>query len=163
MPNWCNNVFTVKGDSEKVAEFVEQMKGISYDHEGTPTGEENLDFNKVIPLPEVLKGRSDINDIGWYEWSVVNWGTKWNVCEAQLEYNNGDDGAVYYFDTAWSPPVGWFETVVKYYPWLDFCIEWEEGGMGFAGTYESVNGELGPMSEWDIVWDEDEEEFVVAE
>lgn len=153
MPNWCNNVFTVKGDPEKVAEFVEQMKA----------DKENLDFNKVIPLPEVLKGRSDIKDIGWYEWSVVNWGTKWNVCEAQLEYNDGDDGAVYYFDTAWSPPVGWFETVVKYYPWLDFCIEWEEGGMGFAGTYESVNGELGPMSEWDIVWDEDEEEYVVAE
>lgn len=153
MPNWCNNVFTVKGDPEKVAEFVEQMKA----------DKENLDFNKVIPLPEVLKGRSDIKDIGWYEWSVVNWGTKWNVCEAQLEYNDGDDGAVYYFDTAWSPPVGWFETVVKYYPWLDFCIEWEEGGIGFAGTYESVNGELGPMSEWDIVWDEDEEEYVVAE
>jgi hypothetical protein len=151
MPNWCDNTFTVGGDPEKVAEFVEQMKGAD---------NEALDFNKVIPLPEVLEDRSGINDIGWYNWSVTNWGTKWNVIEAQLGYNDGADSAVYYFQTAWSPPVPWFEVTVKYFPWLNFSIEWQEGGMGFGGELTASQGVLGAIDEWDVEWDENEEDYV---
>lgn len=163
MPNWCLNTMQVSGDPEKVAEFVEQHKAVAFDHEGTPIGEEVLDFNTVVPMPEELKGTTSPSDSpNWYEWSVDNWGTKWGACNAECDYKPGDKVAIYHFDTAWAPPVDWYEKVVEAYPHLDFDLEWEEGGMGFAGRLAGTKGIAGGLEEWNIVWDEDAGEYVPA-
>lgn len=165
MPNWCNNIMTVSGDPDKVAEFVEQHKAVQLDHEGTPAGETMLDFNAVVPMPEHLKGTKSPSNDGsetWYDWSVAHWGTKWNACDPYSKYKDGDKYAVYYFSTAWSPPVDWYEKVIEAYPDLDFELEWEEGGMGFAGRLAGTKGIAGGLVEWDIVWDEDSGEYVEA-
>jgi len=46
----------------------------------------------------------------WYEWRVMNWGTKWNAYDVVLE---GDDEEIKMrFDSAWSPPDQWFQTLL---------------------------------------------------
>lgn len=39
----------------------------------------------------------------WYEWSIENWGTKWNACNTEVSDLGGAWRAVT-FDTAWCPP-----------------------------------------------------------
>lgn len=155
MPNWCMNIMTVSGDPKRVAEFVEDHRSVELDHEGTPVGETSLDFNKVVPMPESEKDN-------WYDWSCENWGTKWNACSGSLDYRNGGKTVIYNFDTAWSPPVPWFESAVQAYPDLEFDLEWEEGGMAFGGRMGGSNGVAGEIEEWDLEWDEESESYVVA-
>lgn len=165
MPNWCMNTMTVSGDPKKIAEFVEQHKAVELDHEGTPVGETALDFNTVVPMPEHLKGTKSPSDDGsmtWYEWSVDNWSTKWNACNSHHDHKEGNTNVVYRFDTAWGPPVNWYEKVIGAYPDLDFDLEWSEGGMGFAGRLAGTKGIVGGIEEWDIVWDEEFGDYVPA-
>ena len=40
----------------------------------------------------------------WYDWSINNWGTKWNSCESVITYKDEED-LHYVFQTAWSPAI----------------------------------------------------------
>ena len=152
MPNWCMNTMIINGDPKKVAEFVEDHKMTFTDDRGEEV-ENVLDFNKDVPMPESEKDN-------WYNWSCENWGTKWNACEASYHFRSEKE-VFYNFDTAWSPPVSWFERAVQAYPDLEFEIQWEEGGMAFAGRMGGSNGVAGGIEEWDIIWDEEAGEYEV--
>lgn len=71
-----------------------------------------------------------VND--WYEWSVSNWGTKWNSCEARVDEPMvlGDEASVsIVFDTAWSFPLPVMQKFAEVFDKLtfDLCAD-EEGG-----------------------------------
>jgi len=40
----------------------------------------------------------------WYEWSISNWGCKWNADEVQILQQN-ESSIIYSFLTPWSPPI----------------------------------------------------------
>ena len=120
MPNWCANNVTIYGPKAK----VKAIKGAF---------EAGEFCQHILPNP---KGEWD------YNWSVNNWGTKWDVggsdehCDytevapdrAQLELS---------FDSAWSPPVGVYEKLIEdedidcgayyYEPGVAFCGYWANG------------------------------------
>ena len=51
--------------------------------------------------PEEKAALADIGHENWYDWSVANWGTKWNAVRAAIEELPGADGAhEIRFDTA---------------------------------------------------------------
>ena len=53
MPNHISNRLTITGNAEPVANVFDAIKGLYSD------GKERLiDFNKIIPMPEVLKNVS---------------------------------------------------------------------------------------------------------
>lgn len=152
MPNWCENQMVVKGDPERVEQFVEQMKGL------TEKGEEYLlDFEAVIPMPKVLDGRkspSDDGSITWYDWQVGHWGVKWGACDVNLSYDKGSNIAIYDFNTPWGPAIPWQETVIEFYPWLSFTFEWVEWGMCFRGNQSGENGKPGPVYDAEVTEEE---------
>jgi len=41
--------------------------------------------------------------IGSYDWCCENWGTKWNSCDATVDWED-EDGVEFIFNTAWSAP-----------------------------------------------------------
>ena len=54
-----------------------------------------------------LKGYFNYKRYGykdWYDWSIANWGTKWNGCNFQAYKLNGNREVIS-FETAWSCPV----------------------------------------------------------
>ena len=71
--------------------------------------ENDFDFNNIIPMPKNIfrgnLGREEEEKYGknnWYDWSIENWGTKWNSVGTRVELK---DGSLYYtFDTAWDCP-----------------------------------------------------------
>jgi len=113
-------------------------------------------LQEFIPVPEDLKitagflgegdaqkaleaqTKANVEKYGygnWYDYSVGEWGTKWDV---------GDDGATdvhpdgkmlhTYFDSAWSPPIQAYEKLTE----LGFTVGamYYEGGMSYAGVWE---------------------------
>lgn len=60
----------------------------------------------------------------WYEWSIRNWGTKWN------SYNNSFDGESIVFDTAWTPPHPVLLKMSEMFPDITIEHQWADEDMG---------------------------------
>ena len=154
MPNWCWNHLEVSGDEIQLREFVEKS---------TINIEENDDFsfNGTYPMPKTLRitagtHLSFIEKIkkyinirlygydNWYNWSIDNWGTKWDACEPHIDHNDIDYFAVS-FESAWAPPINWIDHIMKDFPDLCFTLEYEEPGMGFGGRLSA---------QYEVMWDD---------
>ena len=60
----------------------------------------------------------------WYDWSVKNWGTKWNAFDSEIENN------ILSFRTAWSASLPITEKLSKMFPNISFCHEFADEDMG---------------------------------
>lgn len=77
----------------------------------------------------------------WYEWSVNNWGTKWNAYgyDENADYSKNTD---LWFQTAWSAPHPVIEKLAEMYPDIVFDHEWADEDIGNnCGRYSYQNGE----------------------
>ena len=137
MPNWCWNHLTVTGDEKELQEFVEKSTNALKEWPENPT---EFSFEGTLP-------RGDRKD--WYDWSIGNWGTKWDACYPHIEKDDEECFAVT-FDSAWSPPIEWLENIVHMFPKLYFTLEYEEPGMCFAGILEIQHNNIHDDKCWDI-------------
>lgn len=89
-----------------------------------------------IPRDEWELGKrawQNIRDYGaptWYEWSIKNWGTKWNAYgygETGVEYKDGDSLC---FQTAWSAPHPVIQKLAEIYPEVSFEHQWADEDIG---------------------------------
>lgn len=87
----------------------------------------------------------------WYEWSLANWGTKWNAYQTFL-VERQDEQATIGFCTAWSPPLPVIDELGHQWPTLSFVLDYEDIHAGFSGTLrltcrkgEWVEYELEPL------------------
>lgn len=129
-------------------------------------------FNEFLPCPEELREEVETGDNyverrdaliarnqekygypSWYEWSIDNWGTKWDTEIEEDSYSLSEDGKTVSmsFDTAWGPPCEWYDnidgfSVVAYY---------YEPGMGFCGKWTTMDGD----DQHEITMDEDIDEL----
>jgi len=120
MPNYCSNSVTLRHeDPAQIARAVEAFKRGEF-------------LAELVPNPA---GAWD------YDWSVSNWGTKWDVGGDGYDPVVADDGllAEFNFDSAWGPPITAYERMTE----LGFNINamYYESGMAFAGTWDSEFGE----------------------
>ena len=93
----------------------------------------------------------------WYDWSVLNWGTKWDcydVREWNIAVADEEMSATIYYETAWSPATQLWLTVSKQYPTLTFFHEFADEGGGFLGDETIHNGTVVEENEYE--WDEDD-------
>jgi hypothetical protein len=93
------------------------------------------DFNEgKIALENIEKyGHKD-----WYDWSIVNWGTKWN---SYSNYKVSDNEIS--FDTAWSTPFPIIEQLAKMFPELEISVLFADEDIGSnCGGYKFHNGVL---------------------
>ena len=151
MPNWCNNSITITGPKATIADLWTRAKTAQ-------DGEFGL-LQAMVPMPEALrgttsptpqegqanyKGEQPLVDgaTNWYDWAVNNWGTKWDVSDEGLEFEDTEDGYATisgWFDSAWAPPVQAYNTYLEQNREVSVVSIYEEGGMDFAGHYEDGN------------------------
>jgi len=138
MPNWCYN---------RVEVYIEDEEEVKRWKETVESKESKFDFNKIVPMPEELEGtvkgtnhvpseelKEKYGADNWYDWSINNWGVKWNVYPlSEDEIDDNGDYIQYTFDTAWGPPHEIFYALRRKFP--DVSISWfyDEPGMQFAG------------------------------
>ncbi len=119
MPNWCDNVVTLRhADKTKIdaldAEMSKRNDALLF---------EGQLLQHLVPNPS-----GEWN----YEWSIANWGTKWDA--SIIDYERRNDNEVWIsFESAWSPPTVAYDTLVE----QDWEVEavYYEPGMGFGGIY----------------------------
>jgi hypothetical protein len=187
MPNWCSNTVIIQGEPEEVKQLLE-----SVEEAGSA-----FSLDKVIAMPEALRGKSsperdeDVASTNmklygakdWYDWSNLNWGTKWNV-DAKITYDNGNNNPLINskrtvrieFDSAWAPPLPVYEVLAARWPNTNIYVSYDEPGADFAGYVMYTKGKavkegnfnspsnqmhyVNPPVEEDIfMWFPDEEDY----
>ena len=74
----------------------------------------------------------------WYEWSVDNWGTKWNAYD--FDY---DKDKTIYFNTAWSAPHNILQALSEKYPEVRLEHSWADEDVGYnVGECTYQGGEV---------------------
>ena len=164
MPNWC--FVTITADPKVLADMI--------DDEGNAT------FEKLLPIPEELKATTsptpkDVDEkqieyllekygsSNWFDWSVSNWGTKWNATTDD-PYIDGDNFVA--FRVPWDQPDEFIWTLSRKHPEETIRVEWEEE-QDQGQVYEIKNGEIVKvLEEWHIPeWGEEYEvgDYIIQE
>ena len=152
MPNWVYTTMKVTGKPETVTKFFEDVKSDQKDEFDNFIA---VDFNKHVPMPEEIKNTTSpnrdeklaemllkkYNASDWYDWSIKNWGTKWNAVDVG-EVFGGKNYVGVSFQTAWSFPESWAIRVSELYPELTFRFYTEEESGLFRGKIIVKNGIL---------------------
>ena len=130
MPNWCENNLTVRGPEAEIKRFLDGIK-MTLDKDGD---EHHNILDGLYPIPEELEANTR-------DWCIKNWGTKWGDCYTELQKQDAEN-LLFYFESAWGPPVEGFTKVAKDFPKLIFYLTYEESGMCFEGYARWRDGDL---------------------
>lgn len=162
MPNWCENVATFTGSREKLDELVA----------GANDGKL---LNAIRPMPETVfrgnVGSLEIEEHGtnnWYDWSVMHWGTKWDVSDCSVA--DDGDSVTFYFQSAWSPPIEAYAYAVEQglgvkamycEPGVNFVGRYDEDGEDTMSLDDCEDAELREYFAWAFETDEEDEDATV--
>ena len=165
MPNWCHNHIILKHtDAEMIAKAKEGFEGNGFLSAFMPVPQELVDTiaGRVgDPVEQAkLKQQEDANIAkygfkNWYDWSVANWGTKWDITTDGAPVTISADGLTLtaFVLSAWGPPIEAYRTIQEKF---GFEIEshYYEPGMCFFGTYNNGNDKYVNYSSFDEIPDE---------
>ena len=143
MPNWCNNTITITGGANTIRNLWEEAQTAIKDKDGKGSfgllsamaPEPDYEVTEVAPAVGEEKIMSD-----WWDWRVTNWGTKWDVDDDGLEFEDHGDGTATirgWFDSAWSPPLEALNTFCEDMDGVYAEIYYHEPGMTFVGYWDS--------------------------
>jgi len=147
MPNWCSNVVTlVHKDRKMISRAVK-------------SAQKDALFNEFAPVPQALADTTEgsygdaleqarltaqregnkktYGYSSWYDFAISEWGCKWDISNGGDDYKikKVDSGysVTLYFDTAWSPPINFYDKLNE----LEFSVDamYYESGVGFCGQY----------------------------
>jgi predicted RNA-binding Zn-ribbon protein involved in translation (DUF1610 family) len=150
VPNWCENILRIDGPAADIAEFAQMAKARNQMSKARKKGtSEDEEFDLPLSLNSLVPPPSTLDDDGWYNWRLSNWGTKWDV-DVEAKVTVTETSLEYRFDSAWSPPMVWLQTVGSKFPSLHFCLWYAESGCDFGGIYE-IEGEYAHHEEMDAV------------
>ena len=124
MPNYCyNSVTLTTEDTAKADAFEAALEALSSDTDNDGAGL----FGHFLPRPTE-------EEDNWYSWNIDNWGTKWEVYG--VEWQRDENSFYLNFDTAWSPPIAFYEFIESEEGgcWQVDAM-YEEPGMSFVGRY----------------------------
>ena len=137
MPNWCTNRIGIyANDKKEIKEIKKLLQSV----------DSVFDFNNILPMPkefnedkkltelETARLKKKYGAVGWHDWCVQNWGTKWDADDAKIT-SEEDFSVVYEFNTAWSPPAPLVFKIRSRFPKLKISAFYDEPGAEHAGYY----------------------------
>lgn len=138
MPNYIKNRLSIIGTDEQIKEIKEFLKPkekTSWDDQNESVA---LDFNNITPMPKwVYRGgltHKEEEKYGvencWYEWSIKNWGTKWNA------FRTSEKDNIIEFETAWAGVPELMAKLAVIFPNAKFIYEYADEDSGYnVGSY----------------------------
>ena len=69
----------------------------------------------------------------WYDWSIANWGVKWNTAPENVNFDDGDTWARWEFLSPWGPPELVCQELRELFPNVDITWFYQEPGMQMSG------------------------------
>ena len=129
MPNWCANGITLRhADPQMIERVLNAKDGLL--QEFIPCPKELTEAVANFTTNEAMVAKYGFSS--WYDWSINNWGTKWDFSLENVEREDANTVTAA-FDSAWAPPI---EAYVKLCA-LGFEVEgmYYEPGMQFVGKF----------------------------
>ncbi len=139
MPNHCANSLKITATTPETRKMLDAIRAAIADEKGF--------FQIIDPCPPELEDTragypkddreaTNLEKYGfahWYDFQVARWGTKWNAYEIN-KLADTDDTLLIEFDTAWSPPIGIYQTMHE----KGFKVEatFVEQGCDFVGYWK---------------------------
>lgn len=141
MPNHITTRIKITGDPEAVKRVLNKIKNDEF-------GMGTIDFEKIIPMPKnIFKGNLGVRERelygnnNWYDWSVANWGTKWNAYgfDPNTDYSKEKELK---FLTTWSAPHPVIAKLSEMFPSVKLEHEWADEDIGMnCGRHVYYDGE----------------------
>lgn len=79
----------------------------------------------------------------WYDWSIANWGTKWDVCDVDICEGLDGENLFISFETAWSLAYNVIAKMAETHKELHFVVDYADEDLGInCGSIEFLYGEL---------------------
>ena len=144
MPNWCNNTVELYHDdpvmierarkafnnSEFLTEFIPVPQSLRDTVSGSVGQDARAAHEAQMESNIAAHGYKD-----WYDFSVNEWGTKWDVGGDGYEAQDIPGGLILTFESAWAPPCAAYEKMIE----MGFRIRamYYEPGMAFAGVWDN--------------------------
>lgn len=174
MPNWCSNYAIFHHDDPAMLEKLVAAYNSGSTMEtlypcpqelrdtvaGCPADPDDRDRNEQKQKENLERyGAKD-----WYDWCCDKWGAKWDFGREQsdspfspraaVQEKDGKPCVELGFDTAWSPPLGFYEYLHNE---LGFDVKayYFEGGMGFVGSSHNGSENSIQIKEFTEEWLED--------
>lgn len=155
MPNYVYNSVNINGDPNQVSNIMKKlgMPNLLGNGESGTDGLNRFNFYNLVSPSDLDWYKESEN---WYNWRIANWGTKWNACDLEVDYDDVEDinNITYRFSTAWSPPIPIMLALIEYivYNNIHVNMNWhyeEEQGWGGEYDYTPALG-LQLVEEWDV-------------
>lgn len=100
---------------------------------------EKLNPNFKIQADLAKKAMDETGFMDWYQWSVSNWGVKWNAQSIERKLDS-DCSVSFYFLTAWDFPKPIIEALASKFPDLSFDGNFFEESDAFEGEFDYAPG-----------------------
>lgn len=155
MPNYIKNKIVFNCSEERLNEVFSFIKGergdidfqkiipmpktfLEYDTTNHPNGAGIADVDMKLKFIQATKFQKDVYGIvGWYDWAIFHWGTKWNASDAFRE------GNAVWFTTAWNGVPDIVQMLVELFPDVDVEYAFADEDYGYnVGTGYSEDGEF---------------------
>jgi len=146
MPNWAENNLTITHtDPELIKKAAEGFRGDGFLSAFMPIPQALKDTeagsyaDPVLQAELVAKQKANLSEYGykdWYDWSVANWGTKWDISDEEPTVSEDGLTLTVGFQSAWSPPIEFYKVLEEKF---GFGVDayFHEGGMCFYGQYSN--------------------------
>lgn len=143
MPNWCTNRLSLTHEDpamiRRVSEAVDREELFSTFVPVPPSLNITAGHLGDVAEQEKLEMLQDANRDShgyqnWYDFCVSEWGTKWEA--NGISINEASDNFIeVIFDTAWAPPLGFYEKMVD----QGFTVDgyYYEPGCAFVGHWDN--------------------------
>lgn len=102
-----------------------------------------------LHLGQARQERRNYREYGfknWHDWSVINWGTRWNVAEVRIEVLE-PRLFIIDFSTATTPPIPIVKVLCRRFPEIQAQLDYANDNCGLAGKFGGANGSVWHESE----------------
>ena len=147
MPNHTDNRVILSHDDTQMIDMIYNIMNT----EDTPL------CQTLIPMDEAL-----LDNEGWYDWRIDNWGTKWDIYEAHCDRMYANTLVLAFF-TAWSPPFPIFDKLTDM--GFEVTARYLDEGWMYIGEYNSDGDHVHFDNVEDVVteYEELDYEFGISE
>ncbi len=148
MNNHCFNKVFFSSSNEAMIEDLKNIFSIGLDKNDIktvfgqfipePDWENSPNENGELPFPDkqfpnrlyFLDGKSDDR---CYDWRIMNWDTKLDCYDLNINLDNLPEGFEVTFNTAWSPPEAICNAIREIYPEVNVSWIYDEPGCQLSG------------------------------